>query len=524
VERRAKSARLVLAAVVLVGLGVAGGAVLVRDRDAAEGRGSGPTASTLFTSAARAEPASGNDFSVLQSVNRALRDIVAEATESVVRVDSTTNPGEPEQAPEESEGRGRRRRGPFDLPFDLPFGHPDVEPRHGLGSGIIVREDGYILTNNHVVEDADVLTVTLADGREFAAELVGTDPKTDLAVIHIDETGLVAMPLANSDELQVGEFVIAIGAPFGLSHSASFGMVSGKGRDSILPDLTRRLGDEPFEDFIQTDAAINPGNSGGPLLNIEGELVGVNTAISSSNGQNAGVGFAVSSKLAGKVLGDIIERGKVVRAWLGVTIQKIDDDVAQSLGLDKPQGALVSSVLPGSPASEAGLKPFDVILAMDGSETRNPNHLRNYISSSPVGHVAELTILRDGESVQIGVTLGELDDAAVAGAPARRSRRERDWTGMIVADMRSLPPAELDAIPGDVLEGVVVTSVRPGSPAAENGITSGTIIIAMDGVEVRNRTEYRDVLEGADESIILKLRKGDNYGLEVLKRGETTRP
>jgi len=489
------------------------------DRDVGKARGSAATASTIFTSAARAQSANGDDFAVLQSVNRALRDIVAEARESVVRVDSTTRAPERDDTEEGEDGGGRRR-----FPFELPFGHPDPGPRHGLGSGVVVREDGYILTNNHVVEDADELTVTLSDGREYTAELVGRDPKTDLAVIRIDEDGLVAMPLADSDQLQVGEFVIAIGAPFGLSHSASFGMVSGKGRRSILPNRRDLRTDDPYEDFIQTDAAINPGNSGGPLLNIEGQLVGVNTAISSNTGQNAGVGFAVSSKLAGKVLGDIVEHGKVVRAWLGVLIGGVQDDVAQELGLDKPTGALVSRVVNGSPADKAGMKALDVILAADGRQMASDNELRNYISSSPVGTSVTLEILRNGKRQDLTVVLGELDEEVAAQVEPEPRRRRRDWTGMVVVDVQALQGDELDAIPSDVEDGVAVRSVGRGSPAAGEGITAGTIILAIDGVEVNHVSDYRDVLDGADESIIIKWRRGDNYGLSVLKRDDVRLP
>jgi serine protease Do len=493
----------------------------MRDRAVASHPTTRPAA-TLLVSSAQAEPANGDDFAVLQSVNRALRDIVTQARESVVRVDSQTNPSPPPQEREqEDDGEGRGRRNPFGLPFELPFGHPETRsrPSRGVGSGVIVRENGYILTNNHVVEDADILTVTLADGREYDAELVGRDPKTDLAVIHIDETGLPAMSMGDSDALQVGEFVIAIGVPFGLSHSASFGMVSAKGRVNILPGA-RRVGESPYEDFIQTDAAINPGNSGGPLLNINGELIGVNTAISSETGQNAGVGFAVSSKLASKVLIDIIDRGRVVRAWLGVMIGSVEDDVAQRLGLDKPQGALVSSVMDDSPASKAGLKPFDVILAADGKPMENHNQLRNYISTSPVGQKVKLTVLRDGERKQLTVTLGELDEAAVAQVRPERNRRRRDWTGMTVENVSSLDEEQREELPHDITEGVIVTSVTRNGPASAVGIQPGTLIIAIDDTEVTTVREYRKLIEDASESIYMKWRTGRNYGVDFLNRDE----
>ncbi|MBT3268258.1 Do family serine endopeptidase [Candidatus Poribacteria bacterium] len=524
-SRRAKSAWLFLAAVVLVGAGVAGGAFLATDGARSPGRDVASTGSTLLVSAAQAEPANGSDFAVLQSVNRALRDIVTEARESVVRVESTNEPDQPDARDEddaEPDGRGRGRRNPFELPFELPFSHPDVtpQPRYGLGSGVIVREDGYILTNNHVVEDADVLTVTLANGREHDAKLIGRDPQTDLAVIKIDADGLTAMSLADSDALQIGEFVVAIGAPFGLSHSASFGMVSAKGRQRILPNRRDRRDDDPYEDFIQTDAAINPGNSGGPLLNIDGDLVGVNTAISSETGQNAGVGFAVSSKLASKVLTDIIERGKVVRAWLGVMIGPVEDDVAQRLGLEKPQGALVSSVVDGSPASKAGLEPFDIILLADGRQMDNHNELRNYISSSPVGKKVELTVLRDGQRKELTVSLGELDSEAVAQVAPDAGRRRRDWTGMTVEDISSLDDDQLDDLPYDLSDGVIVTSVRRNSPAARKGIEPGTLIIAVDDTEVHNVREYRKLVDEAEESVYVKWQNGANYGIGVLNRDD----
>jgi len=285
------------------------------------------------------------------------------------------------------------------------FGAPRQEGdivQHGLGSGVIVRSNGIILTNNHVVQKTDELKVRLNDGREFEAEVKGTDPATDLAVIKIKANNLPALPIGDSDALRVGEWVLAIGSPLSpnLAHTVTAGIVSAKGRSGV--------GLSNYEDYIQTDAAINPGNSGGALVNLKGELVGINSAIATRTGGNMGIGFAIPSKLARKVMNDILKNGKVIRGWIGVRIQNINPPLAKSYGLEKPEGAIVSSVTPDSPAEKAGLKEGDVILTLNGKKVKNSSDLALRVSSTDPGTTVTLGIFRDGKEKTIKIKLGQM--------------------------------------------------------------------------------------------------------------------
>ena len=474
-----------------------------------------------FVPVAYAQTPDTQEFSVLQQVDRALRDVVTRSRPSVVRVLVSSDPKPASQRSDEDEPT--QRQNPFGIPWPFEFEHPDVpgfrQPREipgreGLGSGVIVSEDGLILTNNHVVDGADHITVTLDDKREFDAEVVGADSRTDVAVIRIDASGLTPMPFGDSERVDVGEFVIAIGAPFQLSHSASFGIVSAKGRTNILPS-SRDISTNPYEDFIQTDAAINPGNSGGPLLNIRGELIGINTAIASRIGQNAGIGFAIPSNLANKVMQDLVKEGRVVRAWLGVMIAPVDAQVATELGLDRPRGALISSVQEDSPASKVDLKPLDIIVSMDGIEVEGHNHLRNYISSSPVGREVKLGILRDGKPREVSVKLGELDDDSVAISRDGGRKSSKAWMGITVEDLTDEAAKELGY---EGTDGVLVTDVHPNSPANHEGIQPNTLIIAVGDASVSSVADFKQAVEEAGKRVLIKWRRGPNYGLSVLKQ------
>lgn len=457
------------------------------------------------------------DFAALARANRALTLIIQQTRPSVVSIETVTKPRPvTRRNPNDEE---ERRRFPFDLPFEFhgfEFSFPEgrIPEREGVGSGVIVSKEGYIITNNHVVEDADSITVRLDDGRTTKAKLIGRDPRTDIAVLKISEDNLKAMPLGDSDKLSVGEFVIAIGSPFRLAQSVSLGIVSAKGRANIIgsPDPDRA----PYEDFIQTDAAINPGNSGGALINIYGQLIGINTAINSRTGVNEGVGFAVPINLARKVMSDLIEKGRVVRAWLGVYIKDVDPDVAKELGLSAPGGALISQVQEKSPAERAGLKPLDVILKVDDKKVANANQLRNYISSSEVGKKVRLLILRNEKQTEITVTLGELPESEPV--IARRSSEGESANGWMGITVEELTPKRAEELGYKGESGVIITEVEPGSPAARAGLTENVLILEIGGMPIRSLADFREATKKNANTAFLKWRMGSNYGLSVLKK------
>ncbi|HRI38772.1 MAG TPA: Do family serine endopeptidase, partial [Nitrospira sp.] len=296
---------------------------------------------------------------------------------------------------------------PFDDPlfrkffgdeFFRKFEHPKEKKERGLGSGVIVEPSGLIITNNHVVGKADEIRVTLSDKREFKAKLIGTDPKTDVAVVKIEATGLPSVPWADSDKLEVGEFVLAVGNPFGLTQTVTLGIVSALGRAAGIAE---------YEDFIQTDAAINPGNSGGALVNVRGELVGINTAIFSQSGGNMGIGFAVPSNMAQSIMGQLVQTGKVVRGWLGVSIQELTPELGSQFGITETKGVLVSDVMDDSPAKKAGFERADVIVEYDGKPMDSPTHLRNAVAQTPVGKKVVVKIIRDKKAKTIDLTIVE---------------------------------------------------------------------------------------------------------------------
>ncbi|MFH1531510.1 MAG: DegQ family serine endoprotease [Pseudomonadota bacterium] len=369
--------------------------------------------------------------------------------------------------------QGSMGRDPF---YDYFFGFPPRQgPQvgEGLGSGFIINPDGYILTNNHVVADAVSVTVSLADGTEYPAKLVGADPRTDLALLKIDGAkGLTALPLGDSDALRIGEWVMAIGNPFGLSHTVTAGIVSAKGRKEVQP------GAEPmYANFIQTDASINPGNSGGPLLNMAGEVVGINTAIVRS-GQ--GIGFAIPSNMA-KILIPQLATGKVERSWLGVAIQEMTPPLAKSLGLERPEGALVRNVYPDSPAMAAGLEAGDVIVAFGGEPVKASFDLSWMAATAGAGAKVEVTLIREGRRVTKSVVMGDLADAGrkvekEIGAEQKNGSSTLVGAGLTLGD---LTPPERRNLGAPSNHGVAVTGVAAGSMAAEAGFRPGDVILRM---------------------------------------------
>jgi len=345
-----------------------------------------------------------------------------------------------------------------------------------------------ILTNNHVVGDADRVTVKLTDGREFTAKTIGTDAPSDVAVIKIEAQGLPVLPLGDSDAMEVGDWVIAAGNPFGLTRTITVGVVSAKGRS--------RLGIADFEDFIQTDAAINPGNSGGPLLNLQGEAIGVNTAIASRSGGYMGVGFAIPINLVKAVEQQLVTGGKVVRGYLGIRIQELTRALAQSLHIDTAEGALVADVSKGSPAAKAGLKRGDVVVSPNGHPVQDPGQLRNIVAMTAPGTKVTMQILRENKKQELTATLGEVPGEQ----KAARAGEETQSPVRLGFKVQHLTPELAQQLGYDDTEGVVVTEIDPRSEAYQAGVRRGMVIREINNQEVSNTQKFRQAVGQAEQS------------------------
>jgi serine protease Do len=366
-------------------------------------------------------------------------------------------------------------------------GQQPRERQQGAGSGFIISPDGQILTNYHVVGDADRVTVKLNDGREFTAKTIGTDEPSDIAVIKIEAKDLPVLRLGDSDAMEVGDWVIAAGNPFGLTESITVGVISAKGRS--------RLGIADFEDFIQTDAAINPGNSGGPLINLQGEAIGVNTAIASRSGGYMGIGFAIPSNMVKAVKDQLVTNGKVVRGYLGVRIQELTRALAQSMHLDTVEGVLVADVSKGSPAAKAGLKRGDVILAFNGRSMTDPGQLRNTVAMSAPGTKVPLQILRDNKKREVTVELGELPREQTAA----RAGEETLAPARLGFNVQNLTPDIARQLGYDDTKGVVVTQIDPRSEAYQAGVRRGMVIREVNHQEVNNLQDFQEAVQKAEQ-------------------------
>ena len=433
--------------------------------------------------------------SVLKQFSQAFADVAEKANPAVVTIITET------EYKMEDFHQG--------LPFDNPFFFPRNLPRkyHGraLGSGVIVEaEKGFILTNNHVIDKADEIKIKLMDKRVISATVVGTDPKSDLAVLQIEADNLSELELGNSDKLRVGDWVLAVGSPFSanLSHTVTAGIVSALGRSNVISSR------DHYEDFIQTDAAINPGNSGGALLNMEGKLVGINTAIVTGGFEkaNRGVGFAIPSNMTKKVMQDLITKGYVVRSWLGVYIQNVDDNVAKALKLSNRDGALVSDVVEKSPAEKAGLEQGDVIVEFNDVLIYDSAHLKNIVSSTPPGTLSKVIIFRDEKKKSVNVTLEEIkksDDKTIASMPLN----DRDF-GLEVKDVNKTL-AEKYGVPME--QGVVVINVIPNSEAFDAGIQEGDLITRVGTEKIKSKREFKSQLKKAKKqgSVLLLVSRDD---------------
>ncbi|GBD96420.1 MAG TPA: DegQ family serine endoprotease [Nitrospirae bacterium] len=386
--------------------------------------------------------------------------------------------------------------------FDDQFGHQGQKRKYkssALGSGVIVTEDGYILTNNHVVKDADDIKVILGDKREFKGKVIGTDPKSDLAVVRIDAKGLPSIKIGDSDKLKAGEMVIAIGNPFALSQTITMGIVSAVGRSNV--------GIADYEDFIQTDAAINPGNSGGALVSTDGELIGINTAIFSKSGGYMGIGFAIPSNMAKSVMDSIIKHGKVIRGWLGVSIQNMTPDLAKKFGIKEEKGALVADVVEGSPAEKAGFKRGDLITGYDGKTVDDSTALRNMVAGTLPDKQVKVDVIREGVKKTLTVTIGKLSEAVVAAAKSEYSNAMK---GVHVQDLNPEIRMSLD-IPQKV-EGVVVTNVEPESPAVEV-LKRNDVIQEINKKAIRSTKDYEKTVSkiGAKDTVLILVYRGGGY-------------
>ena len=419
-------------------------------------------------------------------------------------------PGGPQMGPSPFGGGGGGGGGdPFEQ-FRRFFGQiPHEFKQHGLGSGVIVSPDGYIMTNNHVVGNADTIQVTLMDKREFTAKVIGKDAKTDLALIKIDtKAALPFAALGNSDATEVGDWVVAIGNPFGFSLTVTAGIVSAKGR---------ALGGN-YDEFIQTDAAINPGNSGGPLFDVTGKVVGINTAIYSRTGTSAGIGFAIPIDLAKAVMDQLKSHGKVVRGWLGVEIQEVTPELAQSFGLAMPEGALVANVEKDAPAAKAGIKRGDVIVKFNDKTVHEQHELPELVAETPINKTVNVEVIRGTKHLTIPVTIGELKDTELANA--RGDEQPGSGWGLQVGEITPDIAREFN-LQSD--KGVVVRQVKPDSPGAEAGLQQGDVILEVNHDKVNSLQEFMAKAKDAKnqkKSALLLVQRGNMTLYTVIKPDE----
>lgn len=457
---------------------------------------------------AKGNQVSQKSIEALSQLSEALSEVAGVATPSVVNISTTRLIKQSEQTPFDF----------FDDPFFRrffgdQFPHPNIPKEHkeqSLGSGVIVSEDGYIVTNNHVIEKAQEIKVLLTNKRDYKAKLVGADPKTDIAVIKIEASGLPALPWGDSNKLKVGEIVFAIGNPFGLNSTLTMGVISAVGRANV--------GIADYEDFIQTDAAINPGNSGGALINARGELVGINTAIVSRTGGYQGIGFAVPSSMAKQVMESLIKYKKVVRGWLGVSIQEVTSDLAEEFGVKDLKGAIVSGVMKGSPAEKAGIKQGDVILAFNGKVVDDTGHLRNMVSQTPVGTKVKVKVLRQKKEMEIEVNIAELPKKIGEAAEEESEQSEEESNALSGVTARELTPelAKRYGLKEDA--GVVVVRVDQGSRAFEAGVRPGDMILQINQKDITTIEEYKKAaakIKSKDRVLLLIRRKGEDLFLTI---------
>jgi serine protease Do len=395
--------------------------------------------------------------------------------------------------------------------FKRFFGDQPQHPfkKSSLGSGFIINADGYIVTNNHVIAEADEVVVILEEGDEYPAEVIGADEKTDLALIKIEpKNGLPVCRLGDSDRTRVGDWVLAIGNPFGLGHTVTAGIVSAKGRE---------LGAGPYDDFIQTDAAINPGNSGGPLFDTAGNVVGINSAIYTRSGGNQGIGFAIPVNLAKNILSQLKEKGTVTRAWLGVLIQKITPEMQEALDLDSREGALVADVVESGPAAKAGIERGDIIVRFNGRAVGSQHELPSMVAYLPVGTDVDVVIIRDGKEKTVKVTLEEMTEEA---AVAESGKEPEQLKGDLGLTVQNLTPEMAEKMNLNSTKGVVISAIEPASPAAEAGLRRGDVILEVDRKVIEDVDSLSGILEASKEkgSMLFLVNRGGRTIFIAVKR------
>ena len=394
--------------------------------------------------------------------------------------------------------------------FSRQFQVPRERRENSLGSGVIVSSDGYIVTNAHVIDKADEIKVLLNDKRELVGKVVGSDPKTDIAVIKISGRDFPTIPWGDSSKIEIGEYAMAIGNPFGLNSTVTLGIVSAVGRSG--------MGIEDYENFIQTDAAINPGNSGGALVNTRGELIGINTAIYSRTGGYMGIGFAIPSNMVKSVMNSLVKTGKVVRGYLGVSIQDVNPKIAKQFGLSKAEGALVSDVVSGSPAEKAGIKSGDVIQRYNGETMENSTMLRHRVADTAVGTSVEMEVLRDSKTLKLSVMLAEQpkDMGAKKGESVKEEGKSTALAGLEVQDLTPEIARQLNLPRGT--QGVVVSNVETGSAAEEAGLQGGDVIVELNRKSIRNLDDFRKAsrLLGKKDSVLMLIsRQGSRIFIAI---------
>lgn len=421
-------------------------------------------------------------------LSRAFINVAREVKPAVVNIDVVEKPKR--NARSEMEGMPM-------IPGFPGFGQMEPRVKRGTGSGVIISADGYILTNNHVAGDADEIKVKLADGREFKARRIGTDPETDLALIRIDAQNLPFATLGDSSKLEQGEWVIALGSPFGLEQTMTAGIVSATGRD---------LRNGPYDNYIQTDASINPGNSGGPLVNMNGEVVGINTMIFSRSGGSEGIGFAIPSNLARKVYTQLAKNGKVSRGYLGLTLQPLNEAVAKSVGFEGTEGVLVGDLTAGGPASKSGLRSGDVIVEFDSKHVTSPRQLTEIVADTPVNKTVQVKYVRDGRTQTTNITLGE--------RPSRidTEAQSTDEAGGVKLgiSVSNVTPEIASELKLKINTGAVIQQVQPGSPAADAGLQRGDVVHRINRTTVTTAQDLTTALrslKGASE-VVLQVERG----------------
>lgn len=444
-----------------------------------------------------ADTSASADASILRDFNNAIVNIADRANPTVVTINTTQTVRQ-------------QQRSPFSLFFNDPrFDQEQEFLRRGLGSGVIVSDDGYIVTNNHVIDNADEIRVTLFDGEELDAEIIGTDPGSDIAVLKVDSDNLSAITMGDSDEIKVGEMVLAIGSPLNetLAHTVSMGIISASGRSMV--------GLNQFENYIQTDAAINPGNSGGALINVDGELIGINTAIASRSGGSQGIGFAIPVNMVETVMEALITEGRVARGYLGISLGgEVDRTMARALGMNAPKGFVIGDVVEGGPADRAGLVEGDVVVKLDGNDVRSFYDFRVAIASMSPGTEVEIEIFRDGDNQTVTVELGELDAEEIASSMSPDDKEDlEERLGFSVDELTDNIRQQLNL--ESTVNGVVVSEIDQTSRAYRQGLQRGDVISQVSGNPVTSPDEFygtmRSVVEEDTEVILLRVnRQGNN--------------